>query len=58
MTDITALLPVRLLLVEDDIESGDALRLMLERRGFSVVLTLDADKALETFSPDTCAGVR
>jgi PAS domain S-box-containing protein len=44
---------VRILLVEDDADSGGAIRASLEGRGFAVTLATDADKAISLFAPDS-----
>jgi PAS domain S-box-containing protein len=43
----------RILLVEDDADSGRAIRTSLEGRGFAVTLATDADKAISLFDPDS-----
>ena len=43
--------PIRMLLVEDDAESGEALRTMLTRRGVDVTLLYGAEAALEQLDP-------
>lgn len=44
--------PIRLLIVEDDLESGRGLQFMLERRGVVVTVVPGAEEALNTFSPE------
>jgi PAS domain S-box-containing protein len=44
---------IRILLVEDDADSGRAIRASLEGRGFAVTLATDADKAISLFAPDS-----
>lgn len=46
MTDSGLQPPIRLLLVEDDRDSGESLRLMIEKRGVLVVWVRSAEKAL------------
>ena len=41
---------IRLLLVEDDTESGEAVRSMLRKRGLGVGMVRSAEQALEQFA--------
>lgn len=45
--------PIRLLMVEDDPDSGEATRDMLERRGMTVTLVHGVDDAFRVFSAET-----
>ncbi len=49
-TDIDS--EIRMLLVEDDPDSGEALQDMLRRRDVAVTMTQGAEEALRRFSPD------
>ena len=50
MNDYDPNKPISLLLVEDDHESGQGIKAMLERRDVSVVLVPDAELALQEFN--------